>query len=1108
MPAVNTLGTLKKNTKAKGKTLEKISSGMRINSAGDDASGLSISERMRAQIRGLDQDVCNTENGISMLKVAEGGVSSTVEILTTIKEKALDAANDTNTDKDRETIQKEIDQLVNQCDDNAYIEFNGMPVLDGSAQVPAQTVNEVIVDALSSEWIENSLEQIEYGYGLTFEDTDAYVREMDVNFVNQGGNALAYVESDSRAPITHLSLNINMDYYNNMDWEDVNGKINGSGRANYLDRTIVHEMTHAVMAANIKGFHSLYLYIKEGAAELIHGVDDARYTEMAGFTPATLDTALHDTATSAALGSGSTTPYAAGYVFLRYLGAQSPGEPRDALRRYMDSLNKTAESGIDAMNAAVSAASKGKFKTHDELVAAINRDFLAVTAQGGNAETFYKKYCDIDLKGGSPDADTGSLAGWDASGTERLNAEKTVTEAGSSKYWKPPLEKSSLINGLTVHWPEGTTGQIGTKILQTGTKANQGIKLHAFDMRTEAIGLRAADGTTISVRTRYDAYRTITRCDKALRRALDAQTTIGALMMRLEFTARNLVTASENVTASESTIRDTDMAAAMSEYAKESVLEQAAQTMLSKANDMGNNTLSTVNGESNGAPGSVNNGSAVSAAHTLTNNQNMLSKSLGMVSSGLRIRSAADGASEYAIGERMKIQVRGLEQDIRNVKNGGDLVKIAEGGIQNIVDNLRDMKRMALDAANDTNTDADRATIQKEFDERKNQINDIALETNYNGRLLLTGEYARYRRFNAINSTSLTASRTINSLTSAFSAGTNSTMGGGSITKTFNGVTVTSDKYFSGSSGPMEMKIDFSGATTPLGGTPNYPSDFHLQGFAILCGGCSQYVNIIFDANKSVSQSSYIMEPDPNNYQARQFTIGIRDVTDSSSLADALFEGIRNCTERLDSWKPYERNGNTYWTTCRQYCNDNGDDLLLDATHDFRIQKNSDGSYSFTKLDTLRVGFYDGAVGVVILDEEFEAEAVGKPLVIQQGTKANDALKIYINDMRVGAMQGLEQANVCTRESAVSAISTLDSALEYALDQQTEMGAYQQRLNAIHENLVINHEQTLSSQSTLLDADMAWAMMQFAKYNILAQSSQAMLAQANQDLSRLLQLFL
>ncbi|MBQ9365515.1 MAG: flagellin, partial [Schwartzia sp.] len=119
---------------------------------------------------------------------------------------------------------------------------------------------------------------------------------------------------------------------------------------------------------------------------------------------------------------------------------------------------------------------------------------------------------------------------------------------------------------------------------------------------------------------------------------------------------------------------------------------------------MGNNTLSTVNGESNGAPGSVNNGSAVSAAHTLTNNQNMLSKSLGMVSSGLRIRSAADGASEYAIGERMKIQVRGLEQDIRNVKNGGDLVKIAEGGIQNIVDNLRDMKRMALDAANDTNT--------------------------------------------------------------------------------------------------------------------------------------------------------------------------------------------------------------------------------------------------------------------------------------------------------------------------------------------------------------------------------------------------------------------
>ena len=132
MSAISTLNTLNKNTSALQKSLQKVSSGMKINSAQDDASGYAISERMRVMISSLDQANQNTQNGSSLMKVAEGAVSNTVEILKTLKQKAIDAATDTNTDDDRATIQKEIDQFVDQIDDNALVTFNGKYLLDGS----------------------------------------------------------------------------------------------------------------------------------------------------------------------------------------------------------------------------------------------------------------------------------------------------------------------------------------------------------------------------------------------------------------------------------------------------------------------------------------------------------------------------------------------------------------------------------------------------------------------------------------------------------------------------------------------------------------------------------------------------------------------------------------------------------------------------------------------------------------------------------------------------------------------------------------------------------------------------------------------------------------
>lgn len=106
--SLNTYRMLTLNNTLTAKSLEKLSSGLRINRAGDDAAGLAISEKMRAQIRGLDMAVRNSQDGISMIQTAEGALNEAHSILQRMRELAVQAANDTNTDVDRAEIQKEM----------------------------------------------------------------------------------------------------------------------------------------------------------------------------------------------------------------------------------------------------------------------------------------------------------------------------------------------------------------------------------------------------------------------------------------------------------------------------------------------------------------------------------------------------------------------------------------------------------------------------------------------------------------------------------------------------------------------------------------------------------------------------------------------------------------------------------------------------------------------------------------------------------------------------------------------------------------------------------------------------------------------------------------
>ena len=109
LPGMNAQRNMAINQTSSGKSMEKLSSGLRINRAGDDAAGLAISEKMRGQIRGLDQAAANGQDGISMIQTAEGALSETHSILQRMRELAVQSSNDTNVAVDRGEIQKEMD---------------------------------------------------------------------------------------------------------------------------------------------------------------------------------------------------------------------------------------------------------------------------------------------------------------------------------------------------------------------------------------------------------------------------------------------------------------------------------------------------------------------------------------------------------------------------------------------------------------------------------------------------------------------------------------------------------------------------------------------------------------------------------------------------------------------------------------------------------------------------------------------------------------------------------------------------------------------------------------------------------------------------------------
>jgi flagellin len=181
--ALNTYRQLTINNTAGSKSLEKLSSGFRINRAGDDAAGLAISEKMRGQIRGLNQAERNSQDAISLIQTAEGALNETHSILQRMRELAVQAASDTNTSKtgtapnevegDRDEIQKEIKQLLEEIDRiSTDTEFNTMTLLDGSFATSGGKALVFQVGANAGQEVKLNLDNMSATTGLGLNETN------------------------------------------------------------------------------------------------------------------------------------------------------------------------------------------------------------------------------------------------------------------------------------------------------------------------------------------------------------------------------------------------------------------------------------------------------------------------------------------------------------------------------------------------------------------------------------------------------------------------------------------------------------------------------------------------------------------------------------------------------------------------------------------------------------------------------------------------------------------------------------------------------------------------------------------------------------------------
>jgi flagellin len=543
--ALNAQRNLTRTQDSLATSLQRLSSGLRINSAKDDAAGLAITDRMTAQIRGLNQATRNANDGISVAQTAEGALSEVTNILQRMRELAVQSANDSNTADDRESIQLEVDQLVAEIDRIAgTTTFNNRKILDGSTGVFNFQVGANANETIQVEMVNVKTNNLGEQAGIT-QSTSARV-SLTNGAAGTGTRGISEtVGTDTAIATTDMYVNVEgttsvdvaaTEYGGTItaattaELKDVNDVDYGNGIAKQIaDR--INNIREMELEDTGEGMEGTYLQDVYASAKTTFLASDV--TTNASWSLAGGDTAGTIVADDAYVGAGSLDN---GDLEINGvdIGAVSFQE-KDADGSLVSAINaKSDVTGVEA-----SITSNGEL----QLTAEDGRDIVINVGNSADANTLFNG-------GGTADM-TGSLSDLRVTGNVTVTAMNTLT-----------------FDGTTAETGLATADLEEDNVQAVGTIAN-------------------ADVTTVS-----GANTLIDSVDSALKQVDRARAQLGAIQNRFTSTIANLSSVSENVSASRSRTLDADFAMETAEMTKAQILQQAGTAMLAQANMLPQGALS------------------------------------------------------------------------------------------------------------------------------------------------------------------------------------------------------------------------------------------------------------------------------------------------------------------------------------------------------------------------------------------------------------------------------------------------------------------------------------------------------------------------------------
>ena len=555
--AMNAYRNYTNNTSALGKNLERLSSGYKINRAGDDAAGLAISEKMRAQITGLNAASKNVKDGISLVKTAEGAMQEIQDMLNRMDYLATQSANGTyDNDTDRAALQKEVEQLkseINRIAESAN--FNGISLLDGSLDTTVKTAGatDVTVSVVADGQLGKESQAGVYSIDFSNVEITSSSDGATVSITVFGQELTVTVNKDETLTGEALAQKFADAWTNDMatTWQadygfTMKAEANGSKLVLSMDKAPTKEWKTGDMGSSpVKFTYSSTDDINGNNAEEVmltvekEAIDSSK-GRMYGQASFTLTDLVKDGTT---LTIGNET-----YVFA--VGAASKYKD---LSNVIDLTDRESDATdlvrIAAQRLTKAAANNASFK-------------VGCDPKDGNTIT-------ITEKEGAVDYAVNNLAGKDGKGTKGIKG----TVDATADDWAG-LVKSGTVD--VAHMGTALNLQIG----DTSDSYNQ-MKVSIGDMHTSALGI--ADLNIGDAESAADAINTIRA---AINQVSSVRGDLGATQNRLEHTQNNLSVMAENIQDAESTIRDTDVAEEMMAYTKNNILIQSAQAMLAQANQV------------------------------------------------------------------------------------------------------------------------------------------------------------------------------------------------------------------------------------------------------------------------------------------------------------------------------------------------------------------------------------------------------------------------------------------------------------------------------------------------------------------------------------------